>query len=198
MRGGLLGHVDDNYIGPPAAPKPAEVAGKARYKAGYQADPGKIGAELNFKAQPPGGYAMVQPSRLPRDLAAVQARMGKLDLAPDSMTEAPWNMSEAESAPYSPEANAAIPVGTVIPGVIIKGEGAYEGDRGDLEAGAIWADGHWMLEVRRALDTGSSFDTALRPGEPVYLWVGVFDHSQTRHSRHIRPIALKLVPPSTS
>ena len=53
-----------------------------------------------------------------------------------------------------------------------------------------WKDGHWTLEVRRALDTRSSYDVPISDG--VYLWVSVFDHTQTRHSWHVRPLRLRL------
>jgi len=44
--------------------------------------------------------------------------------------------------------------------------------------------------MKRALDTGSTYDVALRDG--TYLWVAVFDHSQTRHSWHMRPLRLRM------
>jgi hypothetical protein len=100
-------------------------------------------------------------------------------------------MGEAESVAYSPELDAAIPVGTAIPGILL-GTAGLEGDRGDVRCAADWAEAHWTLECRRALDTGSAHDVALRPGEPVHLWVSVFDRTQTRHSRHMRPIVLWL------
>jgi hypothetical protein len=55
-RGGMLGHVDDQYFGPPIEPKPAEVAGTARYQGGYWNDPGSAFYVYNFKGEPPGGY----------------------------------------------------------------------------------------------------------------------------------------------
>jgi hypothetical protein len=196
VRGGLQGWMDDNHFGPPANPKPDEVAGRTRYKAGYQPDAGTMGAKLNFKAEPPGGYHRpVTPSRLPRDVGAVQARMGRIDLDPASMTDAAWAMDEADSIPYSPEHDAAIPVGTVIPGVLLTGGGRHAGGRGDVRAGAAWADGHWLLEVARPLDTGGNDDVAFRPGDTVYLWVSVFDRTQTRHSRHVQPVAVELMEP---
>jgi hypothetical protein len=99
-----------------------------------------------------------------------------------------WWMTEAESQPWSAEADAAIPVGTVIPGVLI--QGTYEGDRADVKAAARWAAGRWTLEIARRLDTGSRHDVAIRSG--VAMWVAVFDHTQTRHTRHLRPIILEV------
>lgn len=190
-RGGLLGVMDDNWFGPPAEPTAAEREGRSRYKAGYQTDPGKAFYANNFDAQPPGGYRVaITPKRLPKDLAATQKAMGSAKLDPDqSMPEgARWWMTEAESQPWSAEADAAIPVGTVIPGVLI--QGTYEGDRADVKAAARWAAGRWTLEIARRLDTGSRHDVAIRSG--VAMWVAVFDHTQTRHTRHLRPIILEV------
>jgi hypothetical protein len=83
----------------------------------------------------------------------------------------------------------------VIPGAIL-GEGGFAGDRGDVRATANWEAGRWTLELVRELDTGSRFDVPVRPGEPVFVWVSVFDHTQTRHSRHMRPIRLELPTPA--
>jgi hypothetical protein len=37
--------------------------------------------------------------------------------------------------------------------------------------------------------TGSPYDVAIT--EEAYLWVAVFDHAQTRHSWHMRPLAVR-------
>ena len=114
------------------------------------------------------------------------------DFDPNSndQADARWWMTEAETVPYSAEADAAIPVGTVIPGVVISGE--YSGDRADVRGGARWQDGWWTLEATRVLATGSKYDIDFVAGEPLYLWVAVFDHTQTRHTRHMRPVRLDL------
>ena len=95
-------------------------------------------------------------------------------------------MIESETVPYSREHDAAIPVGAVIPGVIISG--SYEGDRADVRGAATWKDGYWSLEVSRNLRTGSKFDHDFIPGQFLYMWLNVFDHTQTRHTRHQRPV----------
>ena len=68
-------------------------------------------------------------------------------------------------------------------------EGPFEGDRGDVQAVGKWSRGWWRLEVARKLDTGSMYE---RIGDGTYLWVAVFDHTQTRHSRHVHPVRLEL------
>jgi hypothetical protein len=95
-------------------------------------------------------------------------------------------MTESDTVPYTKELDDKIPVGTVLPGVLIMGD--YEGDRANLRGEAKWNGGYWTLEVERDLATGSTYDIDFQPGRPVYMWVSVFDHTQTRHTRHMRPV----------
>jgi hypothetical protein len=97
-------------------------------------------------------------------------------------------MKAVESLPFSPELDARMPVGTVIPGVILDGE--FSGDRADVRCAARWASGRWSLEVARRLDTGSTVDVPIEGG--VFMRVAAFDHSQIRHTRHMRPIRLEV------
>ncbi len=192
-RGGHLGQVDDQYFGPPREPTEAEAAGTARYQGGYWNDPGKSFYSYNYKSEPPGGYkGPVKLNRLPKDPAATTAALKTFDLDPQSSDSegARWWMTEAETVPYSAELDAAIPVGTVIPGVLIMGN--YEGDRADVTGAAKWADGHWTLEATRVLATGSMYDQDFVRGRDLYAWVSVFDHNQTRHTRHVRPVKIIL------
>jgi hypothetical protein len=53
-----------------------------------------------------------------------------------------------------------------------------------------WADGWWRMEVKRRLETSSDYDVAIADG--TFLWVSVFDHSQTRHSFHLRPLQIEV------
>jgi cytochrome b subunit of formate dehydrogenase len=192
-RGGLDGHVDDQYIGPPRGPTPDEASKLARYQAGYWGDPGNAYYVYNFDVLRPNEYRDGQPvgiKKLPRDLAAMQKTMGRWDPDPDSSVDdgSHWWMTEEETVPYSAEADAKIPVGTIIPGVLIVGK--YAGDRGDLSGAAHWQDGHWTMLTSRNLTTGSKYDQDFIVGKELYLWVAVFDHTQTRHTRHARPVRL--------
>ncbi|HEX2727648.1 MAG TPA: ethylbenzene dehydrogenase-related protein [Beijerinckiaceae bacterium] len=192
-RGGMLGYVDDMFFGPPFEPKPAEAAGTTRYQAGYTNDPGSAFYVYNYKPEPPGGYkGPVQLLRLPKDLGATTAAMGRIDLSPDATADdgSRWWMLEGETIPYSQEADAAIPVGTVIPGVLIMGE--YAGDRADVRGAAVWKDGYWTLETSRELSTGSKYDVDFTVKKPLYAWLAVFDHNQTRHTRHMRPVRIEM------
>lgn len=192
-RGGHLGYVDDQYFGGPRETTPAEASGKARYQAGYWNDPGRAFYSYNYKGEPPGGYkGPVGVVRLPTDWQAVVKAMGKFDLDPDSSDEegSKWWMFESETEPYSKELDDQIPVGTVLPGVLIMGN--YEGDRAQVRGAAKWKDGHWTLELSRDLRTGSQYDHDFLPGRDLYFWFNVFDHNQTRHTRHQRPVRVVL------
>lgn len=101
-----------------------------------------------------------------------------------------WWLTEAESVPYTIEADARFPVGSIMPGVLIQGD--YEGDRGDIRAGARWKDGYWTVEASRNLSTASRYDADFTGKSPLYMWVSVFDHNQTRHTRHVRPVEVRL------
>ena len=191
-RGGHLGYVDDQYFDTPRQPTPDEAAGKTRYQAGYWNDPGRVFYSYNYENEPPGGFrGAVKIKRLPKDWKATAAALGKFDLDPNSSDQEDarwWMMTDTETVPYSAEVDATIPVGTVMPGVLIQGN--YEGDRADLRGAAKWKDGHWHLEVTRALKTGSKYDHDFVPDRNLYLWVNVFDHTQIRHTRHQRPVRI--------
>lgn len=192
-RGGMLGHVDDMYVGPAIEPSEAQAAGKARYSAGYLPDPGDSIYVYNYKARPGGGYeAAVDVVRLPKDYRATLAAMGSIPSGPEGSNDdgSVWWLTNATSVPYSPELDATIPVGTVIPSVLNINE--YKGDRADITGKAHYENGFWTLETSRKRDTGSVYDMSFPAGRTAYVYVSVFDHSQTRHTRHERPIVLKL------
>jgi len=186
---GAAGFMDDDHFGPPAEIAQAQAEGKLPYRGGFAPDPGTAGYADNFDIRG-DDFKHVMPRRLPKDLAAMTAAMGPIDLDPDhsDSQQTRWFMTEAESTPYSPYADSRIPVGTVIPGAIVTG--AFSGDRADVRCAARWASGRWALEVVRRLDTGSRYDVAIKSG--VFMRVAAFDHSQIRHTRHVRPIRLKV------
>jgi hypothetical protein len=187
--GGPTGWIDDAHFGPPLQPTPMQASNAAPYNGGYAQDPGTANYTDNFTAVVDRN-ALITPRRLPKDFSAMQAALGQIDLDPDhgESEGARWFMLEAESAPYSTEADRRIPVGAVIPGVIMSGD--FTGDRADVRCAARWASGHWALEVARRLDTRSPYDVAIASG--TFMRVAAFDHSQIRHTRHVRPIRLEV------
>jgi hypothetical protein len=190
--GGATGWMDDAHFGPPLDPTPMQTHYIVPYKGGFAPDPGAANYADNFVMSDADGRGnrLITPRRLPRDLAATAAAMGEIDLDPNhgESDGARWFMTEQESVPYSKELDALIPTGTVIPGVIVAGE--FSGDRADVRCAARWASGHWALEVARRLDTQSEYDVPIRTG--TFMRVAAFDHSQIRHTRHVRPIRLEV------
>jgi Ethylbenzene dehydrogenase len=189
---GGTGWMDDDHFGPPLTPTPMQVNNAVPYRGGFAPDPGKANYADNFDRteKPMNGDDIVTPRRLPKDVAAIVAAMGQVTLDPDvgEGDGARWFMTSDETVPYTSEVDRLIPVGTVLPGVIITGE--YAGDRADVRCAARWASGHWSLEVARRLETRSEYDVPLRSG--VFMRVAAFDHSQIRHTRHVRPIRLEV------
>ncbi|WP_316232825.1 ethylbenzene dehydrogenase-related protein [Bradyrhizobium sp. SZCCHNPS2010] len=191
--GGPTGWMDDDHFGPPAEPTPEQVKGLAPYKGGFGADPGNANYSDNFVIDRDAemlGNRGVRPKRLPKDVTAMKATMGEINLDPNigESDGARWFMTEAESVPYTMEADAQIPVGTVVPGVIINGD--FSGDRADIRCAARWASGHWTLEIARKMDTHSKYDVPIKNG--VFMRVAAFDHTQIRHTRQIRPMRLEV------
>ena len=187
-RGGVLGRVDSQYIGPPYEPSKAEASYDARYQGGYTNKPGKAFYSYNFKFVHKDDNGPVTVQRLPKDLQAQVAALGKYDLDPNSSDDESgrWYMFEEESEPYTAEADARIPVGTILPGVIIAGK--YEGERAEVTGVSKWKDGHWTLETKRNLKAAGKYGKDFVAGHDLYMWVAVFDHTQTRHTVHARPV----------
>ncbi|MDE5458407.1 hypothetical protein GWE18_37605 [Bradyrhizobium sp. CSA112] len=192
---GATGWMDDAHFGPPLNPTPMQAANVVPYKGGFAPDPGTASYRDNFtvEADTSGGprrSRLVAPLRLPKVVAATTAALGDIDLDPNhgESDGARWFMTDQDSVPYSTDADARIPTGTVIPGVILGGE--FSGDRADVRSAARWASGHWALEVKRRLDTVSQFDVPIKTG--VFMRVAAFDHSQIRHTRHVRPIRIEV------
>jgi hypothetical protein len=193
--GGPTGWMEDEHFGPPLDPTPMQARNVVPYRGGFAPDPGSANYSENFDMSPDAaigndGNQIVIPRRLPRNLAATGVAMGQISLDPNigESDGARWFMTEAESLPYTHELDSSVPVGVVIPGVIIAGD--FSGDRADVRCAARWASGHWALEVARRLDTRSQYDVALRSG--IFMRVAAFDHSQIRHTRHVRPIRVEV------
>lgn len=189
---GPSGWMDDDHFGPPLEPTPMQMNNVVPYRGGFEPDPGTANYTDNFDAPsiPTDRDQSVKPRRLPKDLVATALTMGPVNLDPEvgESDGARWFMTDVDSVPYTAELDRQIPVGTVIPGVIISGE--FSGDRADVRCAARWAAGHWSLEVARRLDTHSRFDVPIKTG--VFMRVAAFDHSQIGHTRHVRPIRIEV------
>jgi hypothetical protein len=183
---GEPGFLDDMYFGPPT-PRPTNP--KARYTGGYYPDPNKGGGyAYNFvKLDPskPVGETYVLPKFLPPPHMVYTN--------PDAGTSEQgrtWWIHKAQAIPYTKEADT-YPVGSIIPNIVLE---PFTGDQADVRAKAAWHEGRWTLETRRLLDTGSPYDVAFVPGEPVYITVATYNRTQTRHGEHITPVRVMLQP----
>lgn len=184
--GGQSGQIDNCHIG-----GPVETDGSGLFSGGFGIDGGRTGYQPNFViGAGSDAEASQRPRRLPKDLAAMREALGRLtDATNESESEtARWWMTESESIPYAESADAAIPPGTVIPGVIVDEKREARPD--DLRGFGRWAAGRWTLELVRRLRTGDAYDVDIKDG--VLMWVAAFDHSEKRHTRHLRPFRLQL------
>jgi cytochrome b561 len=189
-RNGTSGCADNGHFGAPAEPDQDQIDGRKRYQGGYRLDAGEAGYANNFVRRPDEHERSVLPLRLPKNWQQSASALGRIDLDPNhgDTENSRWYLSDSESSPYSSGADAAIPVGAVIPGVIKRDQCAN--DPAAIVASARWAAGRWTLEMARRLDTQSPFDVAI--ATDTYMRVAAFDHSQSRHTRSVRPIKLEV------
>lgn len=177
-----MNQIDDNYFGPPMEPNPK----KKRYTGGYTQDPHTGGGySMNWETFSDDG---IRPKRLPK-LAEQLAPFQKVNLDPTVGDDVAFYMHVDDTIEYSEELDT-YPIGTVMPSVLIKGPRL--GDRGHVTAISRWQDGWWTLEVVRDMDTGSKYDINFASTSPMYMWVAVFDHTQTRHNQHLHPVRLAM------
>jgi hypothetical protein len=109
--------------------------------------------------------------------------------APEAVVHGSFPKSRAVE--YTDAAGAAIPSGTIIPGVV---NSPFLGDRGDIRCQSQYRDGHWNLYMRRKLDTGSKFDTQFAPGGQFAFGCAAFDHAGKRHAYALPVFHLVLEP----
>ena len=189
--GGVVGHIDNCHFGNPALPDAQPRDPAYQYSGGFALDPGQAGYESNVvESKDEAGNTVLLPRRLPRDLTAASAALGRIsDRHGESESDgARWWMSVSETVSYSVERDAEIPDGTVIANIIVPD--AVEGTSTSIRGAARWAAGRWTLELARRLYTASHLDVPIKSG--VLMWVAAFDHAEKRHTRHLRPFRLEV------
>lgn len=172
-------NLDDAYFSADLRPLP----GQRRYAWGYGSDPLLAGSYVEnwdyFLTE------TVRPMRLPRKPEMLTAFQ---HLSPAGSTRDPvFGMHWVETQPYHDSLDT-YPIGTVMPSVVWLHPN--EGDRADVRAAGVWKDGYWHLEMARNFETDSDYDRSIT--DDTYLWFSSFDHSQIRHTYHLRPLRLKL------
>lgn len=167
---------DDNFFGAPDTVR----SGNRRYTAGYLADAKQSGAYwMNWQWYNPEG---VLPKRLPKQTSELES------FQHGGGEGADWVIPWYDYEPYDAKQDDYEP-GTIMPSVMYLSN-RFEGDRAHVRARGLWKRGKWSLELVRLLDTGSPHDIALEDG--VCLWVAAFDHAQIAHTRHARPLRVRL------
>jgi hypothetical protein len=114
--------MDDTHFGPPLAPTPMQD-GEHRSVQGRLSrrirEPANYRDNFSVEADASGQRSrLIAPLRLPKTVAATTAALGDIDLEPNhgESDGARWFMTDQDSIPYSADADARIPLGTVIPG----------------------------------------------------------------------------------
>jgi cytochrome b subunit of formate dehydrogenase len=184
---------ESNLVGPAARPTADEARGLAPYKGGYLTDAAESAVIENFTPSLPRDWQIsVHPLRLPKDLGATHTAMRTIDLDPDhgEPDDARWWLSESESQPYSADLDAAVPVGTIIPGLLAPSH--REPRASDVSCAARWTAGRWTLLAQRRLEANRATDVPIN--RHTHMWVAAFDHTPANHTRHIRPIRLEIAP----
>ncbi len=189
---GVANRLQDDFLGPPLEPTKAQWEGETRYTGGFSPDPGAVLLTPNFaEADMSNASDSVRPLRLPtrRHSGAQSTAIGLTPVAHvplRAQSDDPGLTMEA-SVPYSSLIDSLIPDGAVIPGVVV--DGSRAAGSGDVAGVAKWAAGRWVLEVRRTLQGGEN-DVPI--GSGTLMWLAAFDHSQSRHTYHLRPLKLEL------
>jgi len=86
--------------------------------------------------------------------------------------------------------NAKFAVGDLLPQYLQR---EPEGSAGDIQAYGRYVDGHWVVELRRKLNTGNADDKVLRPGTAYPIGFGIFDDAVSNRRHYVTlPMTLGL------
>jgi ethylbenzene dehydrogenase len=183
--------LQDAFLGPPLEPTVEQKRGKQRYTGGFALDPGPFVLVSNFAdAIPPTSDLTVVPHRLPdnRKMLSQKAKHSIVEGHSSSKDEVgQWALPLSTSVPYSLRADGELPDGSMIPGVVVND--ILTTEEREVQGVGHWAGDQWVLELRRALG-GEKTDVAIK--SDTLMWLAAFDHSQTRHTYHLRPLKLEL------
>ena len=98
----------------------------------------------------------------------------------DLTTGAPGYILDSEKVALDQAALDAMPVGSYLPGII---KSPIIGDRGDISAAWMWADGVWTIEFSRKLTTVSETDVQFSDLSDIYYFgLAIFENAQVRHA----------------
>jgi hypothetical protein len=69
---------------------------------------------------------------------------------------------------------------------------AASGSAADVTAVGRWHDGHWSLELRRALDTGHADDVRFHPSQEIRGQIAVFNRVGGQHKSVSEPLLFRI------
>jgi hypothetical protein len=86
--------------------------------------------------------------------------------------------------------NAKFNVGDLLPQYLQR---EPEGSAADVQAFGRYVDGHWVVELRRKLNTGNADDKILRAGTAYPIGFGIFDDTVSNRRHYVTlPLTLGL------
>ncbi len=101
--------------------------------------------------------------------AEVQARMGQSAL-----------IEGKTGVPLDP--NAKFAVGDLLPQYLLH---EPQGSGADVQAFGRYSDGHWVVELRRRLNTGNPDDKVLQPGKAYPVGFSIFDDTVSNRRHYV-------------
>lgn len=109
--------------------------------------------------------------------AQLQDRMGQTAL-----------IEAKNAAPLDP--NAKFAVGDLLPQYLQR---EPQGSGADVQAYGRYVDGHWVVDLRRKLNTGNADDKVLRPGRAYPIGFAIFDDTASNRRHYVTlPLSLGL------
>lgn len=78
--------------------------------------------------------------------------------------------------------NARFAVGDLLPQYLQR---EPQGSGADVQASGRYADGHWVVELRRKLNTGNADDKVLRPGKAYPVGFSIFDDTVSNRRHYV-------------
>ena len=86
--------------------------------------------------------------------------------------------------------NAKFAVGDLLPQYLLR---EPQGSAADVQAFGRYSDGHWVVELRRKLNTGNPDDKVLRPGRAYPIGFSIFDDTVSNRRHYVTlPLTLGL------
>lgn len=178
VRNHEMNKLDDAFF----ADKLPSMPSQQRYSWGYTSDPLEAGgSQSNWKYLKTG---VMEPIRLPREPDGLKTFQ---DTGVKREDEQGFGLYWNRTQPYDRKIDD-YPIGTIMPSVLWTY--SNNGDRGNVRAAGKWHDGFWHLELYRNFASESEYDKLIEDGS--YFWFSTFNHSQTRHTYHLRPLRLEL------